>query len=129
MEALSASVLHVFELLPNVKSVIDEHNAKRERGVYVIEMSTDEAEKVMERVERDKNASALVKCIRFYKVDSERVRTIEKSLDDGVFADAMHTHKAATTLVLVVWLYAGGNATEKVREREDFGVVWGVLTM
>jgi hypothetical protein len=103
-------------------------NPSNLRGVYVVEISSHEAQKIVDVVKEKKNASVIVDCIRFYDFTHARALTILDKIDDDHFGNALHTHNLKDQLLLCTWIYNGNNATETIRQKEDFGVCWAVVS-
>ena len=130
LESISKDILHVFETLPSsgVSKIKSLRNPSNLRGIYVVEVSSDEATKLVETAREKKNASVIVDCIRFYDFTHTRTLTILDKIDDDHFVNALHTHNMKDQMIFCTWIYKGTNATENVRAKEDFGVRWAVLT-
>ena len=131
MEAISQKILSYFahvsrDGITHIKTSL---NAKKERGVYAIEVSSLEANQLCDSINETKNIGLLVDCTRFYTIHSERATQITKSINDDTFVNALNTQRIEDTFLVCVWLYSGENAQQCLRTEEDFGLAWCAVNL
>ena len=126
LSLFSKEILMLFQKLPlnGFDLLRQKLNPLKERGVYAIEISSTDAEELLNYVSKHKNIGPLVEVIHFYRLPDEWISKFDEMVRDESFFDAVHTHSIQDTFVICSWIYAGENAAKQLRKEEDIGITW-----